>query len=784
MDSALRSYDAQRCAETGKLKSLCGCQECAASLAHAGAYDQAFTAARRAERRGELASIGKQGPTQLPSAPPSPPPAANAIAHDAVAGLGEAKKLRMLTHAIKPSRWGALVDPEISVAFSDSSSHLLVKRLRGGRLSLREAVFLILYEPGSSKIATLYAYFMWLCLVGATVAFSLETIHGLTDQTGVWPWLIMRYAFLCIFTLDTLLRLACHIPLKDTWRDPFLWIGLLTVLPFWGRWLGTSSLRPATYLLGHTRWTTTRILESLATFRVALLCRYYEGGVLLARAAWRGCSQLGVPLFMLLVVATTFSAVLYEAEWDKTIDACVRAWIDLGVTREFINGRPEGVVWDCSICDNANATTASHPCPPADFLAGICEETSFECLTCQGYPPAVGTACVGLPWAQTFPSVPETIWFVGVTMTTVGYGDMYPSTWAGKLVCGGIIICGILFLAMPLAIVGNTFSDVWQSRHVEKFQSLVQQLLTENDINHDARGVCTAFLAIDRTDDGVIDSQEFAEFVRDVLMFPLDHAAMTNLWRSCDLNSTGAINIVEFTSLVFPSMSGHEVVQAATDNARKQVALDIGAERGVPQASEDESFGARNGKGASIGASLTRQSTDVALLVASRFKNRAPAAGGGGGGAGGAPSGQALQAAVTAAVSEAIEQSQAEIGDLKAALIEMEARQQQAAETQAAQLEQLRALVAQIADRKHSRRHRDHIEHDEEGVPTKDSPAGRKARGHSQTNLLQAAPLGAAAPDPYALQPAISGAARLGQMAMSNGGINGGVEGAEQHMSA
>eukprot|EP00966_Prymnesium_polylepis_P091149 2109753-Prymnesium_polylepis.1 len=56
------------------------------------------------------------------------------------------------------------------------------------------------------------------------------------------------------------------------------------------------------------------------------------------------------------------------------------------------------------------------------------------------------------------------IWFVLVTFTTVGYGDIYPATAQGKLVAGISILLGILFTAMPITIMGQSFSDAWEVR--------------------------------------------------------------------------------------------------------------------------------------------------------------------------------------------------------------------------------------------------------------------------------------------------------------------------------
>jgi len=60
---------------------------------------------------------------------------------------------------------------------------------------------------------------------------------------------------------------------------------------------------------------------------------------------------------------------------------------------------------------------------------------------------------------EEFASIPRAMWWSIITLTTVGYGDVFPVTAAGRLLAGVIAIVGIGLFALPAGILGSGFME-------------------------------------------------------------------------------------------------------------------------------------------------------------------------------------------------------------------------------------------------------------------------------------------------------------------------------------
>nr|XP_055026042.1 potassium voltage-gated channel subfamily G member 3-like isoform X2 [Misgurnus anguillicaudatus] len=69
---------------------------------------------------------------------------------------------------------------------------------------------------------------------------------------------------------------------------------------------------------------------------------------------------------------------------------------------------------------------------------------------------------------EDYASIPAACWWVIISMTTVGYGDMYPITVPGRVLGGLCVVSGIVLLALPITFIYHSFVQCY---HELKFRS-------------------------------------------------------------------------------------------------------------------------------------------------------------------------------------------------------------------------------------------------------------------------------------------------------------------------
>jgi len=180
-------------------------------------------------------------------------------------------------------------------------------------------------------------------------------------------------------------------------------IDLLAILPFW---LETCKLQGGGGFL-----VVLRILRLTRVFRVFKLGKYNDVFTLFKRVIAQSMPALLLMMFFIALGCCLFGTLMWFAEQGTWYPQRNSKLAELGVVGRGAWLRHTGSM-------------------DADDL----EESPFY-------------------------SIIHSFWYVVVTITTVGYGDVGPTSGAGKVIAAVAILKGIIVLAMPIGVVGTNFGS-------------------------------------------------------------------------------------------------------------------------------------------------------------------------------------------------------------------------------------------------------------------------------------------------------------------------------------
>lgn len=174
---------------------------------------------------------------------------------------------------------------------------------------------------------------------------------------------------------------------------------------------------------------------------------------------------------------------------------------------------------------------------------------------------------------RNIPSMPHSLWLAVVTMTTVGYGDFYPTSLGGYLTAAFLTFVSVVFLALPVGIIGHEFNKSWQSRAHMLLMTRVRKCLNKWGFN--AGDVQILIQFADTDGDGKLTLSEFVELIRQMRIGVSSEAA-AELFTLLDVDYNGYVDDDEFLRNVFPDEYIKEVQRAqreALPECKKQIGL-------------------------------------------------------------------------------------------------------------------------------------------------------------------------------------------------------------------
>lgn len=291
--------------------------------------------------------------------------------------------------------------------------------------STRRWVWLLLEEPSSSQAAQALSLFIIFFIVLSIAGFCLETVPQIY-RASPGGWEALEVACTVIFTIEYLSRLAVceensmtHLRFIITPMNVF---DLMAVVPFYVELvlaaIGAEET-PALRLF--------RLVRLVRVIRIFKLGRYATGMRLFGEALAGSTTALSVLVFLLCMGVVLFSSALFYVEKAS-----------------------------CPQVDELSASEA------------IVYRSECDMDHNRGFSPSHGLCCTAESSPNDFPSAVSAFWWSLVTMTSVGYGDVYPRTTLGKFVGFVAMLAGMVLIALPVAIVGQKFQDVYDMHDLDE----------------------------------------------------------------------------------------------------------------------------------------------------------------------------------------------------------------------------------------------------------------------------------------------------------------------------
>jgi voltage-gated potassium channel len=252
---------------------------------------------------------------------------------------------------------------------------------------------------------------LWIFL--SCVSMALESVDAFSEQNrGFLDG--MEWTAVAFFTLDYLGNLLFAENRARYFFSFWGLVDLVSIVPSYLMLMNLSSLRGAKVL---------RILRVVRVLRVLKMARFAMQQMTMEQRQKNPIlSNLKIYLIALFSVMMISSTLMYQVEGES-------------YTKEAITAGQAAL--DMKIA----ADPALKDLPE--------EEKKFVPVDPIGGNPIPTDK-------QFFTSIPAAMWWCIVTLTTTGYGDMYPVTTGGRIIAGTTMLLGLVLFGILMNIVGKT----------------------------------------------------------------------------------------------------------------------------------------------------------------------------------------------------------------------------------------------------------------------------------------------------------------------------------------
>eukprot|EP00672_Neobodo_designis_P018663 CAMPEP_0174843100 /NCGR_PEP_ID=MMETSP1114-20130205/10306_1 /TAXON_ID=312471 /ORGANISM="Neobodo designis, Strain CCAP 1951/1" /LENGTH=805 /DNA_ID=CAMNT_0016077313 /DNA_START=23 /DNA_END=2437 /DNA_ORIENTATION=+ len=298
---------------------------------------------------------------------------------------------------------------------------------------LRERVFMIFENPQSCRSGRILAVVELTLVLVTLIQFMLETVPRLDPQFS--PdlenmWFGIELVVTLFFTLETLARFLLSRAKIAFFKNALNLLDIIAVAPFYVLLFVDASGLGFVKVLRMCRF-------------VKLFRRFRHIDALVITMSNIGAS-LVAPMLFLLVSVILIASFLFFVEGGSFLPAPESFIEDLRL--KFHNkSSPSGKTGELAVLEALASSRYNK------FYVQDCYCTSTPAFILGN------RTCPDVP--SRFDSILQAMWFGVVTITTAGYGDFVPVCAGGKVIASCGLLLSTIFLAMPIAIVGESFTE-------------------------------------------------------------------------------------------------------------------------------------------------------------------------------------------------------------------------------------------------------------------------------------------------------------------------------------
>ena len=290
---------------------------------------------------------------------------------------------------------------------------------------LQRRVHEVIFEADTPAGKT-FDVFLIVCIFLSVLAVVVDTVPSITHtQSNLLHK--AEWGFTIFFTVEYLLRLWCVKSPKMYATSFFGVIDVVAILPTY-----LALLFPgAEYML------MIRFLRVLRVFRVLGMNSYVQGSTMIWRSLVRSRAKIVVFLTAILILVTIFGAAMYTIEGRQVK-------IDDPTAPALIVGQRVDLEQEKGTPIKARITAIESDSITLSLPDGNSKTVSTDDPT------------ITRPFNYKFESIPKSIYWAIVTLTTVGYGDIRPITPFGQGLAAMVMIMGYSILGLCIGVIVAT----------------------------------------------------------------------------------------------------------------------------------------------------------------------------------------------------------------------------------------------------------------------------------------------------------------------------------------